>query len=79
MGGSVIAAFDNSGLVFGVACTDTQMIALYDKSTLDTVSLHQTRPLVQTLNSGLPWSPCFILCIGLATLTTSADAFALRV
>ncbi|ORX35460.1 WD40-repeat-containing domain protein [Kockovaella imperatae] len=35
MGGSVIAAFDNTGLVFGVACTDLQSVALYDKSTMD--------------------------------------------
>ncbi|KAK4683872.1 COMPASS component SWD2, partial [Tremellales sp. Uapishka_1] len=38
IGGSSIAAFDSSGIVFAVACSDTQTIMLYDCTSLDNVS-----------------------------------------
>ena len=37
VGGSTIAAFDNTGLVFAVACSDTQTIMLYGTNTMDSV------------------------------------------
>ena len=36
MGGPVIAAFDNSGLVYAVACSATQTISMYSTQTMDT-------------------------------------------
>ncbi|TXT04928.1 hypothetical protein VHUM_04011 [Vanrija humicola] len=35
VGGSTIAAFDSGGVVFAVACSDTQAIMLFDSSSLD--------------------------------------------
>lgn len=37
VGGSTIAAFDNGGQVFAVACSDSQTVALYDSGHLDVV------------------------------------------
>ncbi len=41
VGGSTIAAFDSGGLVFAVACSDTQTIALYGSQSLDNVGHSQ--------------------------------------
>lgn len=38
MGGSLVSAFDNTGAVFAVACSETQTIALYAHATMDHVS-----------------------------------------
>lgn len=38
IGGTTIAAFDSSGVVFAVACSQTQTIMLYDSISLDDVS-----------------------------------------
>ena len=38
VGGSSVAAFDNSGMVFAVACSQTQTIMLYAVSSMDHVS-----------------------------------------
>jgi hypothetical protein len=38
IGGSTIAAFDNIGNVFGVACSETQTIFLFGTNTGDSVS-----------------------------------------
>lgn len=40
IGGSTIAAFDTSGVVFAVACSDIQAVMLYDSTTLDAVRAH---------------------------------------
>jgi hypothetical protein len=37
IGGSSVAAFDNTGAVFAVACSQTQTIALYAHATMDHV------------------------------------------
>jgi COMPASS component SWD2 len=37
VGGSSVVAFDNSGAVFAVACSQTQTIALYAHATMDHV------------------------------------------
>lgn len=38
LGGSVIAAYDNTGEVIAVACADTQIIMLFSTSAIDSVS-----------------------------------------
>lgn len=38
MGGPTIAAFDSSGVVFSVACSQTQTVMLYDSTSMDDVS-----------------------------------------
>jgi hypothetical protein len=38
MGGPVIAAFDNTGMVFAVACSVTKTLALYACASMETVS-----------------------------------------
>lgn len=38
VGGSAIAAMDNTGVVFAVACSDTQTIMMYATKTADVVS-----------------------------------------
>lgn len=43
MGGSLVSAFDNTGQVFAVACSETQTIALYAHATMDHVSSHNDR------------------------------------
>lgn len=42
IGGSTIAAFDSSGVVFAVACSQTQTVMLYDSTSLDDVSWYAT-------------------------------------
>jgi acyl-CoA hydrolase len=37
LGGSTIAAFDNTGAIFAAAVADTQYILLYDVSAMDSV------------------------------------------
>ncbi len=37
VGGTTIAAFDNTGQVFAVACSDTQTIMLFGTNTMDSV------------------------------------------
>lgn len=39
IGGSAIVAFDNTGQVFAVACSQTQTIALYNAASIDHVSI----------------------------------------
>ena len=50
-GGSTIAAFDGTGLVFAVACSATQSICLYDRGTFDSVSMTNAHSEDET-----PWS-----------------------
>lgn len=37
MGGPTIAAFDSSGVVFSVACSQTQTVMLFDSTSMDDV------------------------------------------
>jgi COMPASS component SWD2 len=37
VGGSTIAAFDSSGVVFAVACSSIQTVMLFDSTSLDDV------------------------------------------
>lgn len=48
VGGSTIAAFDNTGSVFAVACSETQTIMLFGTNTLDNAPFHYA-PLIDVV------------------------------
>lgn len=65
MGGSVIAAFDNTGKVFAVACTKTQTISMYATENFDSVSASLSVALRQ---DGQPDLRCRLFQTPLPTL-----------
>lgn len=52
LGGSALAAFDNTGNVFAVACSQTQTVALYASKNFEVVSLITVPNLTSTWRTG---------------------------
>ena len=47
IGGSAIVAFDNTGMAFAIACSQTQTVALYNTAEIDHVSISSSVTLMR--------------------------------